>query len=325
MGLDGLLNQPDAELMIYAGTALAVFLVITGISQLLSRRENRAEARTRRLKMIEKGASTEEILAVLKPTPRRSGIERLPFVGGVPRAMRQAGLAASPMRFLLLCATLAVVVASAAAAVLPWLAALIAGLNVGLFMPLMVLNAIRSRRLDRMTALLPDALDLMARGLRVGHPLSTSILAVAQEMPDPVGTEFGLIADQISYGDDLVDAFGEFAERLDLEDVNYLAASIAIQHGTGGDLAAIVDTLSKTIRARIILRRRVKAISAEGRLTGYFLTAVPFFIFGMNMIVNPDYYMGVRDDPLFTPMMVFIVLFVVLNGVVLNRLVKIRY
>lgn len=320
-----LMETPESLLLVYVGFALAAFLVVSGIFQLVSRAENRAEARTRRLKIMARGATTEEVLQILKPNRERGLIERLPFFGDVPKMMRQAGIVAPPARFIFVCFALSLAFGTAASIRMPVLQALPAGMVLGVFIPLFVLNTMRNRRMDRLAAQLPDALDLMARGLRVGHPLNTSIAAVAREMPDPIGTEFGIIADQISFGDDLVDAVSEFADRIDLEDVHYLSASIAIQHGTGGDLAKIVDTLAHVMRSRILLRRRVKAISAEGRLTAYFLSAVPFLIFGMNMVTNPDYYWGVRNDPLFIPMMVSIVVLVVLNGVVLNRLVKIRY
>lgn len=323
--LSDLLNDPNSILIVYGGFALAGFLVFTGAYQLISRQENRAEARSRRMKMLARGASNAEVLAVLKPTNQKSWVQRLPFVGSLPRMLRQAGSAASPSKFLLVCLAMALIFGTAASVVLAPHYALALGLVLGLGLPMAVLDNIRKRRLDRMTALLPDALDLMARGLRVGHPLNTSISAVAKEMPDPVGTEFGIVADQVAFGEDLVDAFHEFADRVELEDVSYLAASIAIQHGTGSDLASIVDTLSKTIRARIALRRRIKAISAEGRLTAYFLTAVPFLIFGLNMTTNRDYYMGIADDPMFLPMFGLIIFFVVANAVVLRRLVQIRY
>ena len=315
----------DSSLWLYLGVSLGVFLVATGIYQLFSRRESRSEARSRRLKMIEKGATPEEVLAVLKPRSTRTGFERVPVIGSVPRMMRQAGLVAPASRFLLICAMLTVVLATALSTRLPLVPALLVGAALGLLVPMAVLNHIRNKRLDRITAQLPDALDQMARGLRVGHPLNTSIAGVAREMSDPIGTEFGLIADQVSYGDDLVDAVQEFAERVDLEDVHYLSASIAIQHGTGGDLASIIDTLSKVVRDRIVLRRKVQAISAEGRLTGYFLTAVPFLIFGMNMISNPSYYGSIADDPLAKPMFILIAVLVIANGVILRKLAHIRY
>ena len=315
----------DATLWIVAGFALSAFLVVTGIAQLLSRRENRAEARTRRMKLIERGASTDEVLAILKPKAERTGFERLPVVGKVPGMLRQSGLLLSPAKFGLIQAAVAVVAATLLSTALPVLAALAASALVGLLLPMAVLDSVRKRRLNRMMLLLPDALDLMARGLRVGHPLNTSLTSVANELPDPIGTEFGLISDQISYGDDLVDAVQEFAQRVDLEDVHYFAASVAIQHGTGGDLAEIIDTLSRVIRDRLALRRKVKAISAEGRLTAYFLTAVPLLIFGMNMVLSPDYYLGVSDDPMFVPMASIVVGLVVLNAIVLRKLADIRY
>lgn len=315
----------DVGLWVYVGFAMSAFLVVTGIFQLLSRQENSSEARSRRMAMITKGATAEQVLAVLKPRVQKTGWERLPIIGAVPGMMRQAGIVAPPSRFLMICATLTIVVATALSTQLSLAYALICAIILGIALPMFVLRTMRDRRLDRLIVLLPDALDQMARGLRVGHPLNTSIASVATEMPDPVGTEFGLIADQISYGDDLVDAVQEFAERVDLEDVHYLSASIAIQHGTGGDLAAIVDTLSRVVRDRIALRRRVKAISAEGRLTAYFLTAVPFLIFGLNMVSNPDYYMGVAEDPLFRPMAIAIVILVIANATILRKLANIRY
>lgn len=315
----------EAGLWISAGFALASFLMITGLYQLLRRGENRAEARSRRLQMMSRGASAEEVLAILKPKSAPTGFERVPIIGAVPVMMRQAGIAAPPARFLMLCAALSVILATAASITLPLAQALALGVALGLALPMMALNVARNRRLDRLVQQLPDALDQLARGLRVGHPLNTSIASVAREMSDPVGTEFGLIADQISYGDDLVDAVQEFAERVDQEDVHYLSASIAIQHGTGGDLASIVDTLSGVVRDRIALRRKVKAISAEGRLTAYFLTAVPFLIYGMNMATNPEYYGSVMDDPMFPPMAIAIVVLVIANGVILRKLSNIRY
>jgi len=183
---------------------------------------------------------------------------------------------------------------------------------------------IRKRRILAMTHQLPDALDLLARGLRVGHPLNTSIGAVAREMQDPIASEFGLIFDQVSYGDDLPDAFEEFAERVDMEDVNYLASSIGIQHGTGGDLAHVIEILSGVVRGRIALRRKIKAISAEGRLTAWFLSSLPFIIFGMMTVSSPEYYGGVSEDPLFLPMAFAVLAFTVLNAVILRKLVNFK-
>ncbi len=322
--IDQLLNHPDALYWVYTALALGLFVLMTGLYQLVRRSENRQEARSRRMKMIERGASTAEIIAVLKPVERGNWMVRLPFFGDLPKVMRQAGMTGSPTTVLTICGVLATVIAAAASFALTIPQAVAVGFVLGLFLPIALIRSRSKARVDALTKLLPEALDLMARGLRVGHPLNTSIAAVAEEMPDPIGTEFGLVADQVSFGEDLVDAFTEFAERIDTEDVHYLCASIGIQHGTGGDLARVLEVLSKVIRNRIAMRRRIQAISAEGRMSAYFLSALPIVIFGGTSIMTPTYYSEVYNDPLFAPMAVLVVGFTLMNAIILTRLVKFR-
>ncbi|AML52381.1 type II secretion system F family protein [Falsihalocynthiibacter arcticus] len=319
-----LMSHPYALYFVYTFLAVGVFFLLSGVWQLLRRSENKHEARNRRMKMIAGGATAAEILAVLKPVERGGWITRLPFVGDLPKAMRQAGMTSSPTLLILICLSIsAVISAMAAMKVTLWMAIAI-GVTVGFLLPIGIIRHRRAARIEAITKLLPEALDLMSRGLRVGHPLNTSIASVAEQMPDPIGSEFGLIADQVSFGDDLVDAFAEFADRIDIEDVHYLSASLGIQHGTGGDLARVLDVLSKVVKNRIAMRRRIQAISAEGRLSSYFLSAIPVFIFVSTSISNPRYYQDVYDDPLFIPMAIAVVTFTVLNAVILAKLVRFR-
>ncbi|GKY88618.1 type II secretion system F family protein [Sinisalibacter aestuarii] len=314
-----------ATYAVYGGAFLGILIAFTGIAQLLRRGENRSEARSRRMRMIAEGAAAEEILALLKPAPAEGGLSRLPLLSGLPAMLAQAGLIMSPARFLTLSLIAAAVIFLVAAAFLPALTALAAALALGLGLPLLVVKSRRDARIEKLVRQLPDALELMARALKVGHPLNTSIGTVAAEMPDPIGTEFGLIFDQVSFGDDLSDAFQEFADRVAIEDVRYLAASIAIQHGTGGDLARVVSILAKVIRDRLTMRRRIKAVSSEGRLTGIFLSLLPLAIFGFTTITSPDYYGGVRSDPMFLPMLGAILTFTLANFLVLRKLVNFRF
>jgi len=316
----------DQELIyvLYSGLALGVLLVFTGAAQIISRRENHTEAKSRRMKMIAQGTSTEELLALLKP-PQKSGFFTiLPFVGNLPQSLTRAGFTIKPAVFLTLCAVL-------------FMAILIGGLNytdpprsflaafsIGFFLPILYVRQKADAQIKALVRQLPDALDSMARGLRVGHPLNTSIGAVAREMPDPIGTEFGIVYDQVNFGDDLTDAMQEFAERVDLEDVNYLSASIGIQHGTGGDLASVIQTLSNVIRSRITMRRKIQAVSSEGRLTAWFLSALPLVIFGYTSFSTPDYYGGVSHDPLFLPMAIAIAGLTIANFLILRKLVSFR-
>jgi tight adherence protein B len=172
---------------------------------------------------------------------------------------------------------------------------------------------------------MPDALDLMARGLKVGHPLNTTLASVASEMPDPIGSEFGIVVDQVSFGDDLTEAFRDFAARIDQEDVHYLSTAIAIQHGTGGDLARVLNVLSRTIRDRLTMRKKITALTAEGRLTAAFLSFIPVLIFIAMHIMTPSYYGSIADMPEAVPLGIAIVVLTVLNALLLRRLVNFRF
>lgn len=322
--MEGLIQNQDLVYLIYIGLALGVFLVFTGLAQALSRTENTSEARSRRMRMINKGATTAEVLALLKPDPKGGPLSGLPFLGDLPGTLRRAGLAISPSTFLLICAALAGALFAVAFGFLGPLPAALVALAGGVVAPMIFVQMRRKQRSEALIRQLPDTLDLLARGLRVGHPLNATINSVAREMPDPIGTEFGLIFDQVSYGDDLVDAFAEFAERVDVEDVHYLSASIGIQHGTGGDLARVIEMLAKVVRGRIAMRQKIHAISSEGRLSATILSLLPLGMFMAISTLAPSYYRDVADDPAFLPLAITVVALIATNYLVLKRLVNFR-
>lgn len=318
------MNSPDAVYVIYIGIAVGIFFLFTGLVQLTSRREQLGEAKSRRMKMIAKGRSTAEILAILKPDETKSVFSRIPVVGDLGQDLRQAGIIMRAQAFLMLCFVGTAILAIFASQIVGVPTGLVIAVALGLVLPILLVKVKRARRERELVAQLPDALDLMARGLRVGHPLNTSINAVAEDMLDPVATEFGIMFDQVSFGDDLSDAFAEFAERYTVEDVQYLSASVGIQHGTGGDLSRVLETLASTIRGRIAMRRRIKAISSEGRLTAYFLSGLPFVIYFATSATSPEYYQGVSDHRLYVPMMAVIAGLTVANALILRKLVNFR-
>ena len=310
--------------VVFVGIFLGVLLIFDGLWQLMSRTERVKDARNRRMRLIAGGASTGEILGLLKPAETKWALSGVPFLGSLPQDMRQAGLTMRPAVLIGfgLAATFAVGIVLATR-LNPVLAFGVAAV-IGIAAPVLIIRKIRAARMTKLVTQLPDALDLMARGLRVGHPLNATISTVARDMIDPVATEFGIIVDQISYGDDLVGAFRDFADRAGLEDVRYLATSVAIQNGTGGDLSLILLTLSKVIRARIAMRKRILAISSEGRLTAVFMSLLPVFIFGATSVTSPTYYAGVSDDPLFRPIAIIVVFLIVANFLAMRRLVNFR-
>lgn len=310
--------------MLLAGVFVGLLLSITGLAQLFRRGEYRSEARNRRLRLIKAGASNEEIFALLRPDANRGLLRRLPLFGKLSEMLAQASMTISPQGFLWRSVLSVVVFSAVATALLPLWQALPLALALGFFLPLVVVKVRRDRRRAALIAQLPDSLELMARGLKVGHPLNVSIGAVANEMADPIGSEFGLIFDQINFGEDLPDAVQDFADRVGLEDAQYLAASIAIQHGTGGDLARVVAVLAKVVRKRISLRNKIRAISSEGRLSGVLLSVIPLAIIAMMSINAPGYYSELSDDPTFIRLAILVVALMVANAVILHRLVNFR-
>ena len=315
----------NAQLLVYIGVVIGVLLAFEGVRQLLSNRGRREEARSRRMKMIAQGASTEEILAILKPEEKQSRASRIPYIGDLPTVLRQAGVSMSSGAFLTTCFVGFVAVALLFMQIFNPLVGVLFSFVLCMVIPLAAVRLQRNQRINELVRQLPDALDMMARGLRVGHPLSSSLAAVANEMPDPIGTEFGIVVDQVSFGDELVDAFNEFADRMNQEDIHYLATAVAIQHGTGGDLARVLTVLSKVIRDRLTMRRKVQAISAEGRLSAAILSVVPVVIFvGLNQM-SPSYYGDIADEPLAKPLIFVVIALVLLNAFILRRLVAFRF
>lgn len=314
----------NVELLVYLGMLVGVLLIFEGVRQMFSTRTRRDEARSRRMQMISKGATTEEILAILKPEEKQSFASRLPLVGDLPLVLRQAGVAMSSGAFLTTCLTGFIAVALIFSQLFPVPGAVLFAFFLCMVVPIMAVRLQRTQRINDLVRQLPDALDMMARGLKVGHPLSASLANVANEMPDPIGTEFGIVVDQVAFGDELTEAFNEMADRLGQEDVQYLATAIAIQHGTGGDLARILGVLAKVIRDRMTMRRRIKAISAEGRLSAAILSVVPVIIFiGLN-VMSPSYYGDIADEPLAKPLVFVVAALVLLNAFILRRLVVFR-
>lgn len=315
----------DFRFVIYALVFLGVLVAYEGSRQLLSRGENRSEARNRRMRMLASGKSEEQVLELLKPRTKKGMLSNLPFVGDLPAALRAAGMTVPPEIFVLGCAVGFVVAAAAGSQVANPFTAFGLAATLFLVMPLVLVDNARKKRTERLIRQLPDALELMARGLKVGHPLNATLRSVADEMPDPIGTEFGVVIDQIAYGDDLGDAMRDLAARIPEEDIQYLAVAIGIQHGTGGDLGRILSTLARVIRGRMTMRRRIRAISSEGRLSAIFLSMLPVFIGVFTSVTAPSYYGDVADSPLFIPIAIAVVILVVLNALILRKLVTFRF
>ncbi|MDO9524144.1 MAG: type II secretion system F family protein, partial [Gemmobacter sp.] len=188
----------------------------------------------------------------------------------------------------------------------------------------MWVNKKANKRLAMVEEQLPDAVELMVRSLRVGHPFSSAISIVAKEVPDPLGTEFGVIADEAAYGRDVAESLKALAERMDMQDLRFLAVSVSIQSQSGGNLAEILDGLAKVIRARFKLFRRVKAITAEAKWSGMFLSGFPIAAMIGIQLLKPDYYDEVKETAAFIPAALVVGTFLVINVIYMKIMVNIK-
>jgi tight adherence protein B len=170
----------------------------------------------------------------------------------------------------------------------------------------------------------PVALDVFVRGLRAGHPVAAALDLLTVEMPDPIGSQFGLVVDEVTYGADLRDALFDLAERWDLDDMRMFVVSLSVQNETGGNLAEILENLSRVVRERHSMLLKVRALSSEGRMTAVMLTVLPVLAFSALFLLNPNFYLEVADDPLFPPGFLGLILLYVVGFVTIRRMVDLK-
>ena len=148
----------------------------------------------------------------------------------------------------------------------------------------------RARRMARFAEQLPEIIDVIVRSLRAGHPLAVSLALVARETPEPAGPEFTLVVDEVNYGRSVTEALQNLYQRVGYPELRYFVAATSIAHQTGGNLGEILSRLSRMLRERFRLTRRVRALSAEGRFSGYALSVLPVALFGAINLVSASYY-----------------------------------
>jgi tight adherence protein B len=199
-------------------------------------------------------------------------------------------------------------------------AMLFAFLFIGLFFKI-----VRQRRIGRFAELLPDSIDVLVRGLRAGYPLPAALDLVAQEMPDPVGTEFRLTSDEISFGQDIRTAIDNLYRRVGQDDLLFLIMAVNVQSQTGGNLAEILSGLSRLLRNRAKVNMKVRALSADGRMSAVVLSLIPFILFGLIALISPSYFGEVRDHPLVVPALIYATLSLVLGNIVMYRMVNFKF
>ena len=307
---------------------ISVYLMLGGLYFLVFGKQLKREKRVnRRLSLLQEGRDTEEVLSILRQ--ERESSERsasLPVIGNLVEKARHANIVVAPRTIafvVLLMAGITFILLNLFTGAAFQIQVVVSAVSGYATVYLWLRNKARTR-IALFEEQLPDALDLMVRSLRVGHPINAAISIVAREMPDPLGTEFGIIADEATYGMPVMDALERMADRVPVPDLRFLAIAVNIQATSGGNLAEILDGLSKVIRSRFKLFRKVKAITAEARWSGWFLSIFPIVALLLVQVVEPQYYDRVSDHPLFIPGAIVTFFLLIVNIIFMRILVNIK-
>ncbi|EDQ04997.1 hypothetical protein DSM14862_00805 [Sulfitobacter indolifex] len=318
----------SAEPIIYGLIFIGVLVLVEGLYLVAFGKSISLNSRVnRRLEMLEKGARREEVLDKLrKEMQQHMNAKSIPLYSLLSERAQKAAIAFTPQQLLMIMAGLAAVaflgltIGTDTSVSVRALMSLVMGVGAVFFW----VSHKAGKRMSMIEEQLPDAVELMVRSLRVGHPFSNAISIVSKEIQDPLASEFGVIADEAAYGRDLGEALKDMAERLDMQDLRFLAVAVTIQQQSGGNLAEILAGLAKVIRARFRLFRRVKAITAEAKWSGKFLSGFPLAALVVINLGDPHYYDEVRDHPYFIPACFIVGMFLVLNLFVMRILTNIK-
>ncbi len=235
--------------------------------------------------------------AVMQSPWLRPIVSRIPQLRDAEFLLQQSGLSWSLQTLLILSVGMAMALGIMTLTVTQSIISSIVATLIGALLPNMYVRRKRTARLNAFEEFLPESIDLVGRALRAGHPLSSGLKMAADDGPEPVAGEFRRIFEEQRFGLPLQDSLLGMADRVNLVDVRILVTAILIQREVGGNLAEILDNLSAVVRARFTIRRQVRVYTAQGRMTGYLLSALPLIIFLLLYALNGQYMSILFTDP----------------------------
>lgn len=319
------MNEWIPVVLIFAAVAALIYALSTIFSGVSARRfRSRLQALAVDAEEVEQSISAirARYLRQLSPIERR--LEEMPGMERLGHLAEQAGWEVPAYRV----ALLSVGLAAAAAFVggLLWrspIAAVACGVALGA-LPVFKLRLDRGKRLDKFEMQLPDALDLMSRSLRAGNPLLESFKFVSEEMKPPISTDFGRAWSNINYGVSLKVSLADLLERTQSVSLRSLVTAIMVQRETGGNLAEILDKITHVLRGRARFQRRLRSLTAEGRMSGWVLGSIPFFMAGMLSIASPNYLPMLFGDPTGRKLVMYALILMAVGVVWISRIVKVK-
>lgn len=303
---------------------IAVFLGLEALMLSVMRRRRVAAGIDQRLKIQQRAERRDVTLDDLR-RERVGAFDLMPPLRWLRRLITQSGARISIPLLLLIACAIGAASGFALIAVVgdPVLRTALA-LLIGGGLPTGVLAILRSRRIRAFELQLPDAIDVIVRSLRAGHPVPVAIAMVAREMPDPIGAEFAVASNEMTYGLDLENAMINLRERSGQDDLAFLVVAIGMQSKTGGNLAEVLGNLGKLLRDRSRMRRKIKALSAEGRASAFALSLVPLALYLFLQFFVPKFYGDVAHEPILAPIGYITIAVWFIGAVIMYRMVNFR-
>lgn len=323
--------------IIYVLVFAAIVVLVQSLAEFFFVAGDKNRRVNRRLTMLDSGMSNEQVYSALirksgSPVTGDAGLSRL--YSRFEIYCQQAGLGFSPLRLLayagaltlaLWLVGLTVVSLRGGGSIVANAASLIGAAGLAGFSVWTWVRWRRNSRLKQLEAQLPPALDVVTRAIQAGHPVVSAVKLAAEEMGDPIGTEFGLIVDETTYGSEFKDALFNFARRTGSQDAYYFAVAVSIQAETGGNLNEILEGLTKIMRARAALTGKVKALASEGMASAYILSALPVLMVFFVMFTNPHTYLDKFGDPVFWPIVGVILVLYLIGWAIIRRIMHFKY
>ncbi len=314
--------------LIYAGIFIGVLLAVEGLFYFArSMTDGHERQVNRRMRMLSKSRDGRLTLQRLRREEQGDFSKRLASIlPSLENLIASSGLMITTTRLFVMMGITACAVFAALRlfVILSVGGSLLLAILAGFALPYLYLVYLREQRLKKFVTQLPDAMELMVRSLSAGHPVPVAIEMVAKEMPDPIGTEFGMAIDEMTYGLEFETALENMLVRIPNLDLRMLVIAINIQRSTGGNLSEILSNLSSVIRGRFTMVAKVKAASAEGRMSGIFVGSLPAVLGVVVHTLNPNYFGAIWDDPWFLPMMALMVGLLATGAVTIWRLVNFK-
>ncbi|MEP4052527.1 MAG: type II secretion system F family protein [Litorimonas sp.] len=317
--------SPGQKFVIYGLIFAAAVLFLQAIIGLGKQASKRVRLANDRLRRVAKADSEGEALGRLRRARSMTSDGHLAGLNArVAQLVMQSGLPLGPYGFYFASLGMAASIGITGFFVQGTPIGAAIGFSIGAIFPALAISFLVKRRQKKAVSQLPDALDVIIRSLAAGHPVPVAMALVAREMPDPIGSEFGIASDEVSFGSTISAAVQKMSDRIGHEDFELFSAMIRLQERTGGNLAELLRSNAKTIRDRQKMRLKIKAASAEGRMSALILNAAPLILFISVNKMSPDFYGEVKGNPIATYTLWGVVVWMGLGNLVMRRMINFK-